>query len=842
MSDIQLALDLDTQLVTVEDSSPTISVQWDKIVQQAVINTSVGPTIGARAFAIMHTAMFDAWSAYSLEAISTQTGDDFQRPVSERTNANKIAAMSFAAYRVLSELFPESENIALFDNLMTSLGLDNSNNTTDTTTAAGIGNVSAETLMAFRRADGSNQENGYADTVEYDPVNIDANNIVDLQKWTSESVPIDAIKSVVEGAEFSGKQQNFLTPQWSIVTPFALESPNALRPEAPEPFLLVAATVDLEKGTITLTGETEARKITADMVGTVGEAGKFINQAFIDQAERVVAASANLTDEQKLIAEFWEDGGGTSFPPGTWQTFGEFVSARDSNSLDEDALLFLSLSNALFDASIATWEAKVFYDYVRPVRAIRELGKLGLLNNAAVGTDEVTGETGFVIQAWGGPNQGTKTILADNFLTYQTPGGNASPPFGEYTSGHSSFSAAGAEILKRFTGSDNFGAAVTFESGSSRFENLLTPTEEITLDWNTFTAAADEAGLSRIYGGIHFDDGDLNGRTLGRQVADGAWNKAQGLARGADIVTLDFRADEFSFDSEVGLIVVDDETGSIDGLSPGDEGYLAAALARASVLFSALPNNAELESSLTALSTRSFLNGSYVSFFSISGGTMDGFLRDGIGQVSLSSTDSLSSIEQITETTNFDSTVAGLNLTASLSNFAVAGVGLQGSTQSEILDLTGLSADAEVTFTVQREAAFNNVVGFYVIDDLTGQITDSTGNTFSPEDTSDYIRAALENRIADISLSADNNSARTFSATLSAGQILAPFLIVDGTIDALIDDDMGNDPTICFPFIGANSDGSDHVRLFGNNTFGFEDMAGGGDRDFDDVIVQVEFA
>ncbi|MEM8502787.1 MAG: DUF6851 domain-containing protein, partial [Cyanobacteria bacterium P01_D01_bin.1] len=763
------------------------------------------------------------------------TGDDLQRPVSEWTVANKIEAMSFAAYRVLSELFPAAADKALFDDVMTSLGLDINNDTTDTTTAAGIGNISAETLMVFRRADGSNQENGYADTTGYVPVNADANNVVDLQRWTPESVPIDAIDSTSESTD-SIRLQEFLTPQWSVTTPFALESPNSVRPVAPEPFLLVDATVDLENRTITLAGENEAQPITADMVGVVGEPDKFINQAFIDQAERVVAASANLTDEEKLIAEFWEDGGGTSFPPGTWHTFSQFVSARDNNSLDEDALLFFSLGNAVFDVSVSTWEAKVFYDYVRPIRAIRELGKLGLLNGGMTGTDEVTGETGFVIEAWGGPGQGTRTILADNFLTYQTPGSDVSPPFGEYTSGHSSFSATGAEILKLFTGSDDFGAAVTFESGSSRFENQLTPLEETTLSWDTFTEAADEAGLSRIYGGIHFDDGDLNARVSGRQVANAVWDKVQDLASSGDVVTLDFRADRFSTDSEIGFFTVDDTSGSIDGLSSSSMGYLTAALARSSVLFSAMPENAAFESNLTPFSSRSLLEDSYIQFFSISGGTVDSFLRGGDGQVSLSS------IEQVNQATGLDLSIAGLSVNASPSSSPSAGTALQGITQAEVLDLTELASDVEVTFTVEGEAVFDNAVGFYIIDDLTGRVGDSIGNVFSPEDTTNYVQAALANRIADISLSADSGSFKSFSSTLEAGQILAPFLIIDGTVDELLDSDTDSDPAIYFPFLGANSDGADHVRLFGNNTFGFEDMVGGGDQDFDDVIVQVEFA
>ena len=125
-------------------------------------------------------------------------------------------------------------------------------------------------------------------------------------------------------------------------------------------------------GTITLASG-EVLEVAPDLVGTV------INPGFIAQAEEVVAFSGALTDEQKLIAEFWEDGGGTSFPPGTWMTFGQFVSARDDHDLDRDAQMFFALANAVFDAGIATWEAKVFYDYARPVRAIRDLGELGLI-------------------------------------------------------------------------------------------------------------------------------------------------------------------------------------------------------------------------------------------------------------------------------------------------------------------------------------------------------------------------------------------------------------------------------------------------------------------------------
>jgi hypothetical protein len=98
------------------------------------------------------------------------------------------------------------------------------------------------------------------------------------------------------------------------------------------------------------------------------------------------------------------------------------------------------------------------------------------------------------------------------------------PPFPEYVSGHSTFSAAGAKVITTFLGSDNFGASVTVPAGTSRIEPRTpehpgTPAKDVTLYWPTFSAAANEAGMSRRYGGIHFESGDLHGRSLGRRSA-----------------------------------------------------------------------------------------------------------------------------------------------------------------------------------------------------------------------------------------------------------------------------------------------------------------------------------
>lgn len=444
------------------DPHARTEVLWDAAALQAVRNAKSGPTIASRAYAIVHTAMYDAWASYDPVAIATQLGDSLQRPQSENTVFNKSEAMSYAAYRTLVDLFPSQ--IGLFQSVMAELGYDPNNTSKDTTKASGIGNVSAQALINFHRNDGSNQINGYADTTNYQPVNT-VDTLKDPSRWQPLRVPLN---------DPNGQVQKFLTPQWGNVTPFALTSGSEFRPSPPAAF------------------------------GT---------PEYISQAQQILDLSANLTDRQKAIAEYWEDGPGTSFPPGKWMTFGQFVSQRDAHTLDDDAKMFFMLGNAVCDAGIACWDSKLFYDSERPITAIRTLFK------------------GQQVKAWGGPGKGTQTIDGSNWVPYQADN-VVTPSFPEYVSGHSTFSAAAAEILKRFTNSDSFGYSFTEQAGSSRFEPGKAPANDITLSWSTFSEAADDAGMSRRYGGIHFEDGDLEGRKLGREVGTTVWDRAQFFIEG----------------------------------------------------------------------------------------------------------------------------------------------------------------------------------------------------------------------------------------------------------------------------------------------------------------------
>jgi hypothetical protein len=220
-----------------------------------------------------------------------------------------------------------------------------------------------------------------------------------------------------------------------------------------------------------------------------------------------------------MSAEYWADGPRSELPPGHWNLFAQLVARRDhhgrpEHGLERDVKLFFALTNAVSDAGCCAWDNKRAFDSVRPITAIRTLFR------------------GRVVRAWAGPYQGTRLIDGATWFPYQ-PTTFPTPPFPEYTSGHSSFSAAGAEILKRFTHGDRFGASVPLPAGSSRVEPGAVPESDLTLSWTTFSDAAAQAGISRRYGGIHFEQADLDGRATGRSVARRAWDKANDYWEGS---------------------------------------------------------------------------------------------------------------------------------------------------------------------------------------------------------------------------------------------------------------------------------------------------------------------
>jgi hypothetical protein len=431
----------------------TIVLTWNKATLQAIRDTHPGPPIVARMLAVSHTCMYDAWAAYDSVAVGTRLGGTLRRPISERTLPNKKKAMSFAAYRALADLFPTE--VAKFNVVMTQLGYDPTDTSTDPSTPAGVGNVTCQAVLDFRHQDGSNQlgdlhPGAYSDYTGYAPV------IGDPNHW----------QPLVIG----GVTQQFIAPHWGNVIPFALKRQEQFAPKDPNFYPKDAA-------------------------------------QYLKQAKQILDYSANLTDREKVIAEYWADGPSTESPPGHWTLFAEVVSARDRHTLDQDVKMFFAMTNAVFDAGISVWHFKRFYDYIRPVSAIRWLF------------------AGQPVRGWAGPFLGTRLIDGADWQPYQALT-FVTPPFAEYVSGHSAFSASAAQVLKLFTGSDRFGYSVTIPKGQSFVEPGLVPASDLTLRWRTFSDAADEAGISRRYGGIHFIDGDVQARKMGRKIGKQAWRKA----------------------------------------------------------------------------------------------------------------------------------------------------------------------------------------------------------------------------------------------------------------------------------------------------------------------------
>jgi hypothetical protein len=182
------------------------------------------------------------------------------------------------------------------------------------------------------------------------------------------------------------------------------------------------------------------------------------------------------TAYQSQTAVFWSDFSYTAMPPGHWHEIAASIARERGTSLAETARLMALLGMAQADAAIVCWEAKYRYNLWRPITAIQRANEDG--NDATEADPE-----------W------------NHYLS--------SPPFPAYTSGHSTFSKASAEVLKFFYGTD----AITFTATSDSVPGVFRTYESL-------AACADEIGLSRIYGGIHFEFDNREGKACGKRVAE----------------------------------------------------------------------------------------------------------------------------------------------------------------------------------------------------------------------------------------------------------------------------------------------------------------------------------
>ncbi|WP_372478158.1 esterase-like activity of phytase family protein [Nostoc mirabile] len=306
--------------------------------------------------------------------------------------------------------------------------------------------------------------------------------------------------------------------------------------------------------------------------------------------------------------------------------------------------------------------------------------------------------------------------------------------------------------------------------------------------------------------------------------------------------------------NELGFFIVDDAQGRIGGIAPGASAYTQAALNRAKVIFSVIANLPNGFNSTNLTQQLELNSGDSLRFYLVRNNSTDAVNAQTTpttdvlfsDPTTLKITDfgtegfSLAWQDTATNTNNFQNLVVKIEST---NQPLPLGVNLQTQQQGELIDLRGVTELVKADFVVNREAAFNNFVGFYQVVNENGGI-DTNGDS-QPDilpGEAGYTQAAVRGRIAGIELTVNNQGTATYIGSLTPGSIFAPFIIVDGRPDAVLDTNFSNDPEVYFPFLGANTDKVDHLRLLGSNIFGFEDLVNGGDRDFNDVIVQVNLS
>ncbi|WP_017655813.1 DUF4114 domain-containing protein [Fortiea contorta] len=293
--------------------------------------------------------------------------------------------------------------------------------------------------------------------------------------------------------------------------------------------------------------------------------------------------------------------------------------------------------------------------------------------------------------------------------------------------------------------------------------------------------------------------------------------------------------------NELGVFNVDDAAGTIrdsagNSLLPGAEGYAKAALARAKILFSTianLPNGFNNSDVVRSLQLNSDAN---VRFYLVQGNTTKSVINKGsYGDVVFSATQNIKDSGNGNFSLSFPNLVVNLQATnqpldSGLSNTS----GQQGATNAELLYVTD---KVNATFVINREAGYDNFIGFYKVTDETGTIN-INGTVYKPGD-SGYTQAAINSRVA--GFTGINQATVTAQGKFSPNAIFAPFIIANGDPSTYI----SRENPVYFSFLGANPNSDkqvNHVRLLGNNTFGFEDLPNGGDQDFNDVIVRVNLS
>ena len=511
-------------------------------------------------------------------------------------------------------------SLAMFRELLELQGFDPANSSTDFRSgdAHALGNYLADCVIAFGLQDGSNEAEGYANRHYLStntPIQPDFPGIglVDPNAWQ----PISLDEAIDQGGNPGDSTQTFLGAEWGSVVPFAIpdaaceqrqRADGAYRvchDPGPPPLIvgdsaraseyqwmhsLVAiwsSHLDSNDGVmwdISPAKMSNAVNLPTDLAayqqfftieGNNNEAGGALWQGRAQNpatGQPYVPQLVPRGDYTRVSAEYWADGPESETPPGHWYRIAnEMVSDAAQvvkkyrgqgevlGDLEWDVKLYLALGGALHDSAVSAWGLKGWYDYPRPLTAIRYMDSLGQSTDPALPNYNQNGLPlidGYIEQVKAGDpleqsvaggaigrikvrswsnhasigDTGINWILAEEWRPYQRAT-FVSPPFAGYVSGHSTFSRAAAEILTQFTGDPFFpGGMAEFVAEKGRFLEFDNgPSVDVRLQWATYRDASDHTSLSRIWGGIHPPIDDIPGRQLGIEVASAAFAKVDAL-------------------------------------------------------------------------------------------------------------------------------------------------------------------------------------------------------------------------------------------------------------------------------------------------------------------------
>ena len=480
------------------------------------------------------------------------------------------------------------QSLRELDRLMAALCYPVARTSTRGASPAALGNRIADTIIRTTLKDGSLERRDYKSN--YQPVNdpliveLPGTVMNDPNRWQPLALEVSYTQNGIP--QPVGPQQA-VTTHWGNVTAFALppsgEPGLPIDPGAPPLLGDPLGDTEYKEGALGVIRDSSMLDprdgemvdispavLGANPLGTNDGSGHALNPATGQPYAPDVVPRADFA---RVLAEFWADGPNSETPPGHWNTIANAVTDSPGferrlggqgealDPLEWDVKMYLALNGAVHDAAVAAWGCKGHYDTVRPISMIRYMGGLGQSSDPAGPSYHPQGlplEDGLVevittessapgqrhehladhvgeiaIRTWtGNPDDpengigGVDWIRAVEWLPYQLPT-FVTPAFPAYVSGHSTFSRAAAEVLTAMTGSEYFPGGLgtwTIPAGDLEFE--AGPSQEVQLQWATYDDAADQAGLSRIYGGIHIAADDFRGRIMGSQCGKDAWQLA----------------------------------------------------------------------------------------------------------------------------------------------------------------------------------------------------------------------------------------------------------------------------------------------------------------------------